>query len=127
MVKLALIFVGSGLGGTCRYGLGALVYRLSGSTFPYGTLIVNLLGCLLAGFLAALFAGQPLREEIRITLTVGFLGGFTTFSAFGLDTLNLAQQGHHAKAATYVLASVLGGLHCAWLGFRIGNTFFVNS
>jgi fluoride exporter len=124
MLKITLIFFGSGLGGVCRYGVGALIHRLSGSGFPSGTLTVNLVGCLTVGLLAAVFAAQPVRDEIRLLLTVGFLGGFTTFSAFGLDTLNLAQQGLQARAVLYLLASTGGGLLCAWLGFRLGNTVF---
>ena len=122
MLKFAFIFFGSGLGGACRYGLGAFVHRLSGPGFPAGTLTVNLSGCLMVGLLAAVFAAQPVQDEIRLLLTIGFLGGFTTFSAFGLDTLNLIQHGFQVRAALYFIASTGGGLICVWLGFRVGGT-----
>lgn len=88
MCKLVLIFVGSGLGGVLRYALGGWGQRPADGRFPLGTLIVNVSGCLLIRFLTAAFAGRVLiREEYRVALLIGVLGGYTTFSTFGLETL----------------------------------------
>ena len=88
MYKLVLIFFGSGVGGMLRYALGGWVQRLADGRLPLGTLIVNLSGCLLIGFLTAAFSGRVLiREEYRVALLIGVLGGYTTFSTFGLETL----------------------------------------
>ena len=119
MLKLALIFIGSGLGGVCRYALSGWVQRLGTWSFPVGTLAVNLMGCLLIGFLTASLSGRILiREEYRVALIVGILGGFTTFSAFGMETFALLNDGQFARAAMNVAASVGAGLATVWIGYR---------
>jgi CrcB protein len=103
MCKLVLIFVGSGLGGVLRYALGGWGQRLADGRFPLGTLIVNVSGCLLIRFLTAAFAGRVLiREEYRVALLIGVLGGYTTFSTFGLETLlsNTLSNRRHEKGAS---------------------------
>ena len=115
-MKLALInaaMVGSGgfLGALARYGLGGLVQRqVPGTTFPYGTLVVNLLGCLLIGLFAGLAESrQLLTPELRLFGLVGVLGGFTTFSTFGHETFTMVRDGLYLSAATNVgLQVVLG-------------------
>ena len=88
-----------------------MVQRASSSFFPYGTFVVNLAGCLVFGIIMGAARQRfVLGPSERAFLLIGILGGFTTFSAFGLDTLNLAQQGHHARATVYVLASVVGAI-----------------
>jgi CrcB protein len=101
------------------------VQRLAGHAFPLGTLAVNLLGCFAVGLLAAALSGPlPLREEYRLALTVGLLGGFTTFSAFGLETFYLASGGHTRLAVANVLLSVIIGLAAVWAGYRISEWLF---
>jgi CrcB protein len=110
-----LVAFGSGLGGAARLWVSTLVGR-AGTTFPWGTLAVNVLGCLAVGFLAALFEpASPLhvRQDLRVLLVVGVLGGFTTFSAFSLEALLLIQRGAVAAATAYVVASVALGLLAA--------------
>jgi CrcB protein len=111
-----LVAFGSGLGGAARLWVSTLVSRGAGTTFPWGTLAVNVLGCLAVGFLAALFEpASPLhvRQDLRVLLVIGVLGGFTTFSAFSLEALLLIQRGAIAAATAYVVASVALGLLAA--------------
>lgn len=124
MHKLALIFLGSGFGGVGRYLISGWAQRLAYDRFPFGTLTVNLVGCLLIGFLSAAFANRWLvREEYRIALIVGVLGGFTTFSAFGMETFALINDGQYARAAGNVLLSVGLGLLGVWFGYRLAQAW----
>ena len=111
MMKLLIIGLGGFLGAVCRYGLGSWVLRLSGGTFPYGTLVVNLLGCFLLGGLIILFEQrQLLNPGLRVFLTVGLLGAFTTFSTFSYETLELMREKSVASALANILANVTCGL-----------------
>ena len=104
-----LVFLGGGTGAICRYGLGQLVGRWLGTGFPYATLIVNLLGALLIGAIVELLAlKMSLPPQLRFLLVTGFLGGFTTFSAFSLETALMLQRGDYLQAAVYCLVSVAG-------------------
>jgi CrcB protein len=108
--------LGSALGGGARLWVSTVVARGYGTHFPWGTLTANLVGCLLVGLLGALFAppGRMHDEQLlRVFLVVGVLGGFTTFSAFSLETILLVQRGQWPAAAGYVGASLLGGLALA--------------
>jgi CrcB protein len=119
-----LAMLGSALGGGARLYVSTLVSRGLGTQFPWGTLTVNLFGCLAVGVLGAMFA-PPGRihdlQDLRVFLVVGVLGGFTTFSAFSLEALMLAQRGAIAAAAGYVAASLVGCLLAAWLGFSLAG------
>jgi len=123
MKTLALVALGGGFGSACRYLLSTWLTRTAGAGgFPLGTLAVNLIGCLLIG----LFAGFATRHawlngEARLLLVVGVLGGFTTFSAFGLDSLNLMRRGESLLALGYIGGSVLLGLGAAWLGWWLAD------
>lgn len=124
-MKWLFIAVGGALGSVLRYAVQGAVQRLTDSGFPAGTLAVNLIGCLTIGFLAAMFSGPLLvREEYRIGLTVGVLGGFTTFSAFGLETFLLANGGESRLAIANVLVSCVLGLAAVWLGYRLAEYWF---
>ena len=125
MNKWLLIAAGGALGSLLRYALQGWVQRLAGGSFPAGTLAVNLIGCLLIGFLAAAFTGPLLiREEYRIGLTVGILGGFTTFSTFGLETFMLANEGQWKYALLNVVLSCAVGFAAVWLGYRAAQRWF---
>ena len=125
MLKFLLIAVGGAVGSILRYLVHGSVQRWvdpldDGAVFPLGTLTVNVLGCLVIGMLTALFSGPwPLREEYRIGLTVGLLGGFTTFSTFGLESFGLVNQGNLRLALVYVLASCLLGFTAVLVGYRV--------
>ena len=117
-----LAMLGSALGGGARLYVSTLVSRVLGTGFPWGTLAVNLAGCLLVGVLGALFA-PPGRihdlQDLRVFLVVGVLGGFTTFSAFSLEALMLVQRGEAAAAAGYVAASLAGCLLAVWVAYSL--------
>ena len=113
------IALGSALGGAARYGCAGLAARWLGATFPWGTLLVNVSGSLLIGLLAALMApdGRLLAApDVRAFLMIGILGGFTTFSSFSLETLNLMRDGEWLFAFANVLLSVVLCLVAVWLG-----------
>jgi fluoride exporter len=125
MLKVILIFLGSGLGGVLRYSMQGWFQRLATGGFPVGTLAVNLTGCVLVGFLTALFTGPMLiREEYRVGLTIGVLGGFTTFSTFGLETFTLANAGQFWFAVLNVALSCGFGFVAVWIGYRAAEHFF---
>lgn len=102
-----LVFMGSGIGGMLRYGVGLLTLRWFGPAFPLGTLAINIVGSALMGLVVAVFSALSLgHKDAHLFLTTGIIGGFTTFSTFSLDAITLWQRGEHAAAVTYVLASV---------------------
>jgi CrcB protein len=125
MQKLLLIFLGSGMGGLLRYAVAGVAQRGTQGAFPLGTLVVNVTGCLAMGFLAATLTQRGLlREEYRIGLLVGVLGGYTTFSTFGWETISLLNDGQLARAALNVLLSVATCLVAAWIGYRLSGYLF---
>lgn len=110
--------VGGALGSVSRYVLGTWVQNASNSIdFPYGTLTVNLIGCFVIGFLSQLAEARGIfTPESRALVFIGFLGGFTTFSSFGNDTLNLLRDGETLNALANIGANVIAGLFLVWLG-----------
>lgn len=125
ILKPLLVFVGSGGGGLLRYWLGGLVQAWWGPTFPLGTLIVNITGCLAMGFLATLWTGPVLiREEYRTGVLIGVIGGYTTFSSFGRETIALAHDGEWLRAGGYVASSVVLGLLAVWIGAAIATKLY---
>jgi CrcB protein len=119
-----LLWIGCGgaLGAVLRYAVSVGCQRLAGGVFPVGTLTVNVGGCLLIGFLGALLSGPfLLRDELRLGLLVGVLGGFTTFSTFGWETFALLNDGEWSRAALNMVASNVLGLAALWLGYRLAE------
>ncbi len=116
--NLLLIGLGGALGSIARYLASGWVQTVAkNATFPYGTLTVNLLGCLLIGVLSQLAEARGVfTPEARALVFVGLLGGFTTFSSFGNETLNLARGGEVWSALANVGANVVVGLFAVWLG-----------
>lgn len=122
MKEVAAIAVGGAFGSVLRYGLSSWVYALAGRGFPYGTLAVNVVGCLLMGFLFVLFVDRLSDNVVwRAGLLIGVLGGFTTFSSFSIETFNLIEQGDWFKAMGNVFGSVLLCLIATWLGALIAR------
>lgn len=121
MKDILLVGLGGFLGSVARYKLGGLVLHLTAQErFPYSTFAVNVAGCLAIGLLAGLAERHELfGPGARLFLFTGLLGGFTTFSAFGLDAMFLVRRGEPAMAALYAAASVVLGLAAVWLGLRI--------
>lgn len=115
-----LVFIGAGIGGAFRHAVNVAAARWLGYGFPFGTFIVNVLGSLLIGFLAGYFAYRTgLCQHLRLFLTTGVLGGFTTFSAFSLDVALLIERHSYALAAAYVIGSVGFALAGLFLGLAI--------
>jgi len=125
MFKWLLIALGGSIGSMLRYAVQGWVQRLTDGSFPTGTFVVNMLGCLAIGFLSGFFASpQLIREDYRIGITVGILGGFTTFSTFGLESFNLVNDGELRLALVNVLASCAIGLAAVWAGYRLAEHWF---
>ena len=121
MQSILLVGFGGFVGSVARYLLGGwLIQHGAQGRFPFSTLAVNLAGCLVAGVLAGLVERHALFiAEVRLLLFTGVLGGFTTFSAFGLDTVFLLRRGEPSLAAIYAGTSVLLGIAAVWLGIRL--------
>ena len=121
MGKILWVGLGGFLGSIGRYLLSEYVqYLVRGTEFPYGTLAVNLIGCLGIGFLAQWVGTRGfLSPEIRLFVFMGLLGGFTTFSTFSYETMNLWQAGDSAAALANIALHVVLGLGAAWLGHVI--------
>ena len=112
-----IVFVGAGLGGALRHGVNVLAARLLGFGFPWGTLFVNVAGGLVMGVIAALLLIKGVgNQPLRLFLTTGLLGGFTTFSAFSLDAAVMWQRGDYALLASYGVGSVLLSIGALFLG-----------
>jgi CrcB protein len=116
--SVLFVALGGALGSVCRYLLSTWTQTISKSIdFPYGTLTVNLIGCFVIGFLAQLAEARGVfTSESRAFMFIGILGGFTTFSSFGNDTVNLLRDGETWNALANVGANVILGLTLVWLG-----------
>jgi CrcB protein len=125
MNNLLAIALGGSLGALSRYGVDALVASLLGRNFPYGTLLINVTGSFLIGVMYVLIIEHMEMHPIwRHILMVGFLGAFTTFSTFSLETVHLLEQGQLLPAGLYVLSSVAICLVATWLGLMIARGSF---
>jgi CrcB protein len=116
------IAVGAAVGGLARYYLASSVQQRFGVTFPWGTLLVNLSGSLLLGFIIRYaFATPTMSAEVRALLTTGFCGGYTTFSTFSYETAALLEEGQYERAGAYALGSVLLALAATFCGFILAR------
>ena len=114
---ILIIFAGSGIGGVARYGMQTWVFRIYPFTFPMGTFIVNMIGCFLIGLFYALSEkGNLLSPEWRLALTTGLCGGFTTFSTFAYENMNLLRTGDYLYFGLYAVGSVILGIAAVYLG-----------
>jgi CrcB protein len=120
------IAVGSAIGGVSRYLVGGLLQRLAGGTFPAGTLLINITGSFLLGFVLRYgVETTTLTPEVRAFLTVGFCGGYTTFSTFSYETVALAEDGQWTRAALYIALSVGISLVATFLGLVAARELIV--
>ena len=115
---VAAIGVAGGVGTLARYGLGGVAQRLS-AAFPVSTLVINVAGSFLLGFLMRYLLGTAASPELRAALTIGFCGGFTTFSTFSYETARLIESGSYARASAYVVGSVALSLLATFAGFAV--------
>lgn len=122
MSRLALllaVFIGSGVGGVLRYLFGSGMVLLAGRGFPFGTLLINIIGSFLIGIFFEMAMSSPHEALIRSFVMIGLLGGFTTFSTFSLDTLTLLEEGKILFALLYVVGSVAISLFAVFLGVTV--------
>jgi len=123
MLKLLLIAAGGALGTLARYGTGTLLFSLMEKyRFPFGTLTVNLLGCLLIGLLQGLYLDRAwIRPEYQVAIVVGFMGGFTTFSSFGWETVSFLNDGQFARATLNIALNNVVGLFLVFAGYKLSK------
>jgi CrcB protein len=114
------VALGSAIGGVARYLLGGFIQR-DATTFPWGTLVVNVSGSFLLGLLMRYAVAAPIRAETRAFLTIGLCGGFTTFSTFSYEAVSLLRDGQWLRAGTYVGASVMLSLVAVLAGFAVAR------
>lgn len=121
-MELLSIAAGGALGAVSRFCLGNLISRIIGSALPYGTFVINIVGCFFMGLIMTMIIERGmLAAAWRLFLCVGFLGGFTTFSSFGYETLMLLQEEKIVAALAYVGGSIILGLMSAALGVAVGK------
>lgn len=116
MQQVFLIALGGSLGAVARYGVATWIYQQTGTSFPWGTFIINVTGSFAIGFLAELFETALVPGGWRSFLTIGFLGAYTTFSTFTLETFNLLREGELRLATGNILLSTVAGLFAVVLG-----------
>lgn len=115
-----IVFVGAGIGGALRHGVNSVTMRVLGPDFPWWTLVINIVGSLAMGLVAGYFAFKGEASQAwRLFLTTGILGGFTTFSAFSLDTAMLYERGEMVQTGLYVLGSVLISIGAVFFGLML--------
>jgi fluoride exporter len=123
-LRIFLIALFGAIGTLARYGLQGVVQIKMGSTFPYGTLLINLTGCFLLGLIGQLTLNRVIiSPEWRMAIAIGFFGGYTTFSSFGWETAKMLEAGEWLWASSYVAASVVLGLLLSVAGIRLANRF----
>ncbi len=122
LYKLALLGVAGAFGALARYGLAGFVHRFNGASFPWGTVVVNITGCFVAGLLWAVFENRwPISGETRTVIMVGFMGAFTTFSTFILETSHLLRSAEWAYAAANMVMQNGIGLIALFAGAALGR------
>jgi len=114
-----VVFMGAGTGGVLRYLLSRFVTGAMPDGFPLGTLLVNLIGCLIIGLLSGIFGHFVIQPNIRLLVFTGFLGGFTTFSAFGLETFNLFKDSEIRAGILNILITNIAGIGLVIAGFML--------
>jgi len=121
-VSYAWVIAGAIIGAPLRYFVGSRIQAAEWGAFPYGTFVVNVTGCLVIGFILGLAESRDaISREARLFLVTGVLGSYTTFSAFGWETMDLLRAGDVAKAMLYAGGSVMLGILAAWAGLSLAK------
>ena len=123
MLKLLYISIGGAVGAILRYGTSIAIQHFFQNGFPLATLSVNLIGSLIAGFLYGCFESFIIPQNVKLLLFVGFLGSFTTFSAFSLENFNLVRDGKYNLFVINVMANLILGIGLVFLGYFISKSF----
>lgn len=125
MLGYIAIFIGGGIGSILRYALTIFANKFFGYSYPYGTFIVNILGCLFIGFVLALTINKSswLNFELRLFLATGIAGGFTTFSSFSYEALTLIKKGQISSSISYIILSPVLGLLAVYLGTYLAKFY----
>lgn len=122
MMQVISIALGGALGALCRYGMSNSLYLFLGRNFPYGTLAVNIIGSIIMGFAYVMMIERiDVSPDLRAATMIGFLGAFTTFSTFSIETLNLLESGDLFKASLNIVLSVTLCISGCWLGMIVGR------
>lgn len=123
MKEIILVGIGGAIGAICRFLLSRIIQLVSGFTFPYGTLVVNIIGSFLITFLSVVLIDRvgEWSAELRALLLIGLLGGFTTFSSFSYEVVDLWESGQGIKVALYLLLSIVLCIGGAFGGIAIGR------
>ena len=122
MLQLLFLALAGALGTLSRYGLGGLMQRLTGTSFPYGTLLINVLGCLIIGFIMQVaLTTDIIPSNLRVVITIGFLGAFTTFSTFSYETAKFLEDGAIIAAAMNIASNVGLGMLGTFGGMLLGK------
>ena len=122
MRQVLFIAVAGALGTLSRYALGGLIQRLTGTTFSWGTLVINILGCLIIGYIMQVaLTADIIPANLRVIITIGFIGAFTTFSTFSYETLKLFEDGAFLSAVVNIIFNVGFGLAATFFGMFLGR------
>lgn len=120
-MQLVAIGVGGAIGAVLRFVISGIAYNLLGQNFPWGTLVVNMIGCFLIGLFAQLFEEIAISPNLRVLVLVGGLGAFTTFSTYALENVNLLRDGEFGTALLDVVLSTVLGMVFVFLGMALAN------
>ena len=124
MISYIAIFIGGGIGAVLRYLITFLSNKIFGSEYPYGTFIINIIGCLFLGFIIAVAANKDMLHSNRVLfLTIGIAGGFTTFSTFSYESLTLMRKGQVLDCMSYLFLSPVLGLISVYIGHHLGKFY----
>lgn len=121
--NILFIGLGGGIGSICRYVMALAIGKWMDASFPWGTFVINVLGSLLIGLFLGMFDKSIFNDTSKLLLITGFCGGFTTFSAFSSENVNLLMAGQWLTAIVYSLLSILLGIAAVWLGYKLSATF----
>ncbi len=125
MIRVLYIAIGGAIGALLRYFVSGIAYKFMGTTFPYGTLSVNLIGSFLIGFFFEALKESLVSPDIRMMIFIGIFGAFTTFSSFSLETVNLIRDGEILFAIWNILLNNIFGIGLAFLGIILAKSFIV--